>query len=197
VGIKIQFKVVLLFVITQLAMLNVGAMAEESWPEMSVFHLQGEWTDHENNDVNLEDFSAKPLVVAMVYISCQYSCPMVTSKVLSVRQSLPRKLRSEVTYALISFDSERDTPEVLNNYKKKRKLDEHWVLLTGNSSSVRNLAAVLGVNYKKMADGEFSHSNVVVVLDRKGVLVSRIDRLNMAVANMSETLQSLFPGPSD
>jgi len=177
--------------ITLILLLN-QASAEDSFPEMSIYHLEGKWKTHEGKRISLSELKGKPLVAAMVYTSCQHTCPMVIRKVNDVRKSLPKKQQSKVTYALISFDPKGDTPEALAAYKKKRKLDDNWVLLTADDNAVRELASVLGVNYKPTPDGGFSHSNIVSVIDSKGVVVSQIDNLNREVTELSKKLMSLF-----
>ena len=187
-----KFCIALIVIISHSLLLPSLAQAKEDWPGMSIFHLQGDWKNHENKTLTLEALSGKPVVAAMVYTSCQYSCPMVTSKVTSVRNALPENLRDKVTYALISFDPKIDTPEVLNKYKEERALGDAWTLLTGSESSVRNLAGVMGVNYKQMEDGGFSHSNVVVLWNENGEIISRIDKLNVDVTPMAEMLEALI-----
>lgn len=49
-------------------------------------------------------------------------------------------------------------------------LSKDWILLHGNDDLVRTLTALLNVQYEKDADGNFSHSNLVSVLDKDGVL---------------------------
>ncbi|NOR19660.1 MAG: SCO family protein [Xanthomonadales bacterium] len=157
---------------------------------MSIFHLQGKWATHEDKIIDLKELAGKPVVAAMVYTSCQHTCPLITSKVISVRNSLPKKDQSKVTYALFSIDSEGDTPEALRRYKEKRNLDENWILLTADKRSVRQLAGVLGVNYKKMPDGGFSHSNIITLIDEKGVIVTQVNGLNADTSELSKRMKS-------
>ena len=45
-----------------------------------------------------------------------------------------------------------------------------FVVLTG-------VAALLGVRYRELADGEFNHSSALVLLDAQGRVVARTERL--------------------
>ncbi|MBT3711043.1 MAG: SCO family protein, partial [Gammaproteobacteria bacterium] len=76
---------------------------------------------------------------------------------------------AKVRWLLISMDSARDTPEVLQAYAEKNKLDtSRWTLLHGDDFAVRGIAAALGVRYKKDAKGNFGHSNIITTLDVDG-----------------------------
>ena len=179
------FIVILAFSVT-------GFAKKESWPEMSVFHMKSKWKNEDGKDFQLKDFGGTPTVFAMVYTSCKHTCPMITSKVAQVQSQLPEKLKGKVQLALISFDPEQDTPENLNKYKKKRKLGKEWTLLTGTESGIRQLAAVVGVNYKKEKSGDFSHSNIVTLLDQNGEVVEQVKDLSKKTDKMSAKIIELL-----
>ena len=44
-------------------------------------------------------------------------------------------------------------------------------LLTGKPDAIREVAAALGVNYKKLDDGEYSHSSLFTLLSPKGEII--------------------------
>ena len=88
------------------------------------------------------------------------------------QQALPEGLRGKVDFLLVSFDTERDVPAVLHAYREKMRLPTgHWTLLRGSADDVRELAALLGVNFQKDARGQFMHSNVITVLNAEGEIV--------------------------
>ena len=87
------------------------------------------------------------------------------------RWNLPAEVRDRAVFVLVSFDVARDTPAVLAQYRVQHGLDAQWVLLHGSDGSVRELAALLGVKYKQEADGAFSPSNIVTILNREGEIV--------------------------
>lgn len=187
-----QFTLLGLLALTLGGMTLMPAYASEPLPDMSIYHLDGEWTNQSGESLYLQDLAGKPVVAAMVYTSCVHTCSMMTSKVLDIQKQLQSSQPEGVTYALITFDSKGDTVEALNDYKMKRKLDDNWVLLRANDSNIRALAGVLGVNYKEVAEGEYSHSNIISLLDEKGVLVSQINGLNKSTDPLTEKLASLL-----
>lgn len=89
-----------------------------------------------------------------------------------IEQALPANLKGKVQFALFSFDPKNDTPDALKAYAKLHGLDlSVWTLLTSNKDAVRQLAAVLGIRYKQDVKGEYSHSNVVTVLNSAGEIL--------------------------
>ncbi|MBI3874640.1 MAG: SCO family protein [Verrucomicrobia bacterium] len=93
--------------------------------------------------------------------------------------ALPETLRDRVDFLLVSFDSKRDTPEALRAYRERQKLDTaHWTLLRGKPDDVRELAALLGANYREDARGQFAHSNLITVLNPQGEIVHQQAGLN-------------------
>lgn len=173
--------------------LSTPSFAKKSeWPEMSIFHLSSGWKNETGKDFKLEKLQGKLTVMAMVYTTCKHTCPMITSKLIDIQRKIPKKLQKNVQLSLVSFDPERDTPEVLNSYKKKRNLGSEWTLLTGSSAAIRELAAVLGVNYKKEKNGDFSHSNIITLLNKKGEVVEQIPDLSKSTDKLSKKIIELL-----
>ena len=125
-------------------------------------------TQHFKN-VTLTSFAGKPTVVGMVFTRCGYACPRLTSDMKGIAEKL-KDNKEKVNFVLISFDVERDTPPQLEKFARQMDLDRNWVLLHGNEVAVRTLSVLLNVQYEKDADGNFSHSNLISVLDKNGVL---------------------------
>lgn len=136
---------------------------------MSIYQVSSEWVTEDGETVTLGTLEGKTQVVAMVYTSCEVACPRIVASMKTIQ----KKTDSDaVGFVLISIDPERDTPEALKAYAEKMNMDDSaWTLLTGSPDNVLELAALLGVRYRKMADGEFAHSNIITVLDAQGEIV--------------------------
>lgn len=59
----------------------------------------------------------------------------------------------------------------LRAYRESRALDGQWILLHGDDVAVRELAALLGVKFKRGASGQFVHSNLISLLNLQGEIV--------------------------
>jgi protein SCO1/2 len=93
-----------------------------------------------------------------------------------------------VNYVLVSFDTKRDNPSRLREFENEHELGKNWTLLTANEEAVRQLSVLLNVQYEKAADGNFSHSNLITVLDQRGRIATQLEGLQ---ANNSETIAKI------
>jgi protein SCO1/2 len=158
------------------------ALAPAPLPGLSIYQLDSSWTDQTGHTGELRELRGRPLVAAMVYTSCEYVCPLIVEEVKKVERRLPSAERDRVRFVLISFDPERDSPRALAVYARKRELPAtRWTLLTGSPDAVLELTAALGVRFRKEANGEFSHSNIVHVIDAEGVVVHQQVGLQQAL----------------
>ena len=137
----------------------------------SIFNLSSKWTTQDGKTLLLKDFHGHPAFLAMVYTSCEKACPLIIEDLKKIDKQLPETAKSEFAMLLFSFDTKRDTPEHLRAFAEKRKLDmKRWTLFNGNERSVRELAAVLGISYKRDTKGDFDHSNVITLIDAEGLV---------------------------
>jgi len=103
--------------------------------------------------------------------------------VKSLDAALPPELRAETRVLMVSLDPDRDRPERLAELAASHGVrDPRWHLARSSEASVRELAALLGVRYRRMSDGSISHSPLIAVLDRAGVLIARSEGMGDASA---------------
>lgn len=163
----------------------------------SIYQLGTSLTDQSGRNVGLDLFRGHPVLIAMFYGTCPAACPTLTRDIKAIEEELTDAERADLRVLMVSFDPERDTPEHLAALAKKHGVDEtRWRLTTGDESDVRALAAVLGVQYRKMENGEFSHTTKIVLLDRDGAIAGQIDGLRQPSAPLIEKLRALAPASS-
>ena len=157
--------------------------------DKSLYQVESKWTNDAGKQIELGKLRGKPQVVAMFFANCQYACPLIVSDMKRIEAALPEQLRTNVRFALVSFDTQRDTAEVLADYRRARDLPvERWTLLRGSADDVQELAALLGVSYKQDATGQFSHSNIITVLNANGEIVHQQIGLNQ---DIQETVRAI------
>jgi protein SCO1/2 len=140
--------------------------------DRSIYQLESKWTSDVGRTVPLRVFRGHLQVVAMFFTICESSCPVIVDDMKNLQAALPEALRDKVDLLLVSFDTERDTTAVLHAYREKMHLPaDHWTLLRGAPDDVRELAALLGVNFQKDARGQFMHSNLITVLNAEGEVI--------------------------
>ena len=159
-------------------------------PSESLYQLTDTFQTQDNKKVTLSSFTGKPTVVGMIFTHCDYACPRLTADIKSIESKLGDG-KGKVNFLLISFDSERDLPEELKKFANKSGLDENWTLLHGDETAVRTLSVLLNVQFEKNAEGNFSHSNIISVLDKTGTLLFQKEGLGADAAEIIRTIKVL------
>lgn len=156
-------------------------------PDQSIYMLTDSFQTQNNEKIILKQFAGKPTVIGMIFTHCDYACPRLTADIKNINKVLNAE-EGKVNYVLISFDTERDTPDVLKKYADNLRLGNDYTLLHGSEEAVRTLSILLNVQFQKDAEGNFSHSNIISVLDKEGLLVSQKEGLE---ANHDLSIASL------
>jgi protein SCO1/2 len=154
------------------------AASPPALPGDSVFRLSDQFTDQAGRGFTLSQRRGHPQLVAMFYSSCPYACPLLIDSGKGVEHALAPAERARLRLLYLSLDHARDTPKALAALAVKRKLDPaRWTLARTDEAGVRRTAAALGVRYRKLANGEFNHSSVLLLLDGDGRIVARTEKL--------------------
>jgi len=158
----------------------------------SIYQAASTWTDMDGKPALLRSLRGKPVALAMVYTTCTTACPLIVANLKLIESALSPEVRGSVWFALASFDSERDRPDVLKKFAAARELDpSRWRLFHGDPAAVRELAMLLGIRYKRNAQGDFDHSNVITILDGEGVVRHQQVGLGSNAGESARLLESL------
>ncbi|HET8752820.1 MAG TPA: SCO family protein [Salinimicrobium sp.] len=158
-------------------------------PELSIYHLPATWTNQDGEQVEMQDYRGKVLVMVMIYTSCKAACPRLVADMRNIEKQVAPEDLDKMKFILVSIDPETDTPERLKQFSKDNLMeDDQWVFLRGTPETTREFAAVLAVNYKQISPIDFSHSNIISVFDEDGVLVHQQEGLGV---NNRETLAAI------
>ena len=156
------------------------ALAATELPGTSLFHLGSAWTDSNNTAFRLPDLRGRPSVVVMFYGDCTTACPLLVKTAEDIEAALPPELQGGVDFVMVTFATQADTPGNLKAYAASKDLDrDNWHWLVGSDLQTRQLATLLGVQYRDLGNGMFAHSNVVTVLDADGVPSARLEGLGV------------------
>jgi protein SCO1/2 len=158
--------------------------------DKSLYQLDSVWTSDVGTKTRLAVLKGRPQVMAMFFSHCEYACPVLVHDMKRIEAALPEALKGKVDFALVSFDTERDSPSVLKAYREKEHLSvKNWSLFTGKADDVRELAALLGVNYQKDSKGQFAHSNLITILNAEGEIAYQLTGLNQRVEDVVAVLE--------
>lgn len=164
------------------------AAAPAALSNRSIYQVDATWTTDAGRPFQLAELRGRPVVLAMFFTSCGYACPRIVADMARIQQTLPAAVRAQARFVLVSFDDVRDTVPVLRDYRAQHGLNADWVLLRGAPGDIRELAAVLGVKYKRDAAGMFQHSNLITVLNPEGEIVHQRAGLEGGLAETGQAV---------
>jgi protein SCO1 len=133
--------------------------------------------DQQSHDITFPaSFEGRVMLVGYVYTHCPDICPMITYNMRDIQRAFPDEERFMLVS--ISFDPDRDTPEMLYDYANNYRLDQNnWRLLTGEKTHVEELLKTLEISTVKTPtrfteDQKpvyfIDHTDRVTLIDHKG-----------------------------
>ena len=147
-------------------------------PDDSIYQLAVPLLDQHGRTADWRALRGKPRLVAMFYTSCQYICPLLVESGKAVERELSPAQRARLGVVLISMDPARDDPAALARTATQRQVDpQRWLLAAPPANKVREVAGVLGVRYRQLADGEFNHTSALVLVDADGRILARTEQM--------------------
>jgi len=163
----------------------------------SIYALSASLVDQRGRQVGLDLFRGHPVLISMFYATCPDACPLLIADLQRIERELPPRIRADLRVVLVSLDPGRDTPEALRALAQARDVDEsRWRLLRAPEDTVREIAALLGIKYRRLPDGNFNHSSIITLLNPDGVVVVRDEAVGGPHTALLKNLQSAHAAPS-
>ena len=172
----------LMLVLLLLAALSSVAAAQTpdaaALPGDSVYRLDAPLVDQGGRHFAFAARAGRPQLVSMFYTSCPYVCPLIIDTLKKTQGSMTPEERGKLDVLLISFDPDRDTPERLKEVFEQRHIDaQTWTFARTEAPNVRKLAALFGIQYRALANGDVNHSSALLLLDAQGRIVARTETI--------------------
>lgn len=169
-----------------------GATCAAGAERGSVYDWPLAWTNQAGDAVTADVLRGRPQVMCLFFSHCTYACPRITADLKAIAAALPEDERARVGFVMASFDVERDTPAALRDFGERMDLAlPQWQLLHGDTAAVEELAALLGVRFRREGDG-FAHSNLIVLLDAEGRIVAQREGLDSSLEPLIAALRALW-----
>lgn len=157
---------------------TAGAADAVPLPSDSIYQLNAQLTNQDGQSFTLEQLRGHSVLVGLFYTSCEFVCPMLVDALRNTEAKLSAQEREHVSVLLVTIDPARDTVAVLKRTAQQRALDvNHWTLARTDAASTRKLAAVLGMQYRALPNGDFNHSSNLILLDANGRVAARTAQL--------------------
>ncbi|MEO5690267.1 MAG: SCO family protein [Burkholderiaceae bacterium] len=176
------------FADTPLDASSTAGTGTKAIPGDSIYQLAPHLTDQDGKPFALASARGGPVLISMFYSSCEMVCPVLFETIAQTLKELPPATRDRLKIVMITFDPARDTLAVLKDTADKHHCDKHWSLVRGKDAEVRQIAALLGVQYRRLPSGEFNHSSAILLLDGDGRVVMRSGRLGTIDPALVEAL---------
>ncbi|REK74619.1 SCO family protein [Paenibacillus paeoniae] len=131
-----------------------------------------EMNDIDGKPVSLESTNGKVRIVYFYFANCPDVCPPTTF-MLGEAQDILREqgtLGDKVELISITFDPERDTPDVIRQFAERTSADlDGWHFLRGEEDATIQLARDFDVGVIKVEkENSFAHFNVITLVDQNG-----------------------------
>jgi protein SCO1/2 len=115
----------------------------------------------------------KPVLLAFAYGHCTSVCPTIVRDLGGVRA---RTRRTGIPIFVVTLDPWRDVPERLESIATAWDLKSEDRVLSGAAADVELVLDRLGIGRRRdLATGDLDHSATVMLLDRDGRIVWRLD----------------------
>jgi protein SCO1/2 len=181
--------VILCLAVLACALATPGNTRDSDAPA-SLYHLDAALTDQAGAARALDVYRGHPVLITMFYSSCPATCPLLIDTLRVTERELAPAQRDRLRVLLISIDPQRDTPEALRALAAARHIDTaRWTLARADAATVRNIAALLNVQYRQLPNGDFNHSTVITLLSPGGEIQASSTTLGHADAALLEGLR--------
>lgn len=168
------------------------ARAGDGYPPQSIYNLNAKLIDQSGAMRGLDMQRGHPVLVTMFYGSCAVACPLLIDTLRSFERSLTPAERARVRVVLISIDPEHDTTDQLHMLATTRRIDLfRWTLVHTDEATVRKIAAVLNVQYRRLPDGSYNHASVISLLTPEGEIAAQSTVLGKADERLATFLRAL------
>lgn len=172
---KFLLKISTVYLLTMLLLTSCGSPALDDYSD-SEFELI-----NQNGDPVIfpDDFEGAPLVIGFIYTNCPDICSFITANVKKVYDELEDP--GETQFVLVTFDPERDTPDVLKQYANAFDMDrEPFQFLTADPETIDEFMQRVSVRTQEsysrdVENGErmyfINHSDKILLIDDNSRLI--------------------------
>lgn len=140
----------------------------------SIYQLGSKWETQDGKTIPFASLKGRPALLTMGFASCEYACPRLVANLQAIEEKLTPQERKNLRVVFVSIDPERDTPKKLKAFLKKHNVDEtRWFGLHGGDDDILELSVALGFRFRKLDNGSFAHSNLILLISPDGGIVAR------------------------
>ncbi len=142
-------------------------------PDNSVYRIPDlTLRDQRGNEFSFSSLRGEPHLLGMFYGSCKMVCPVEIETLKRIRH----ESGSHISVVLVTFDPKRDDLAMLRKVAAEHHVQApSFRLARPETGDEGMLAGVLGIAYRSLPGGGFSHNVIVSLVDADGRIVARTD----------------------
>lgn len=134
-------------------------------------------TDQDSGRVKFpSDFAGKVKLVGFIFTACPDICPLTVLNLQRIREAAEENGVKNTEYLAISFDPERDTPDILKKYAAIRDIKTtNYTFLTGEKPVIEKMLKKMNIvavpadsSYNRKGELEymFIHTDRITLIDK-------------------------------
>jgi protein SCO1/2 len=148
--------------------------------------------DQSRRSVAISSLAGKVVVVNFVYTRCALPqfCLLMSNNFGALQKRFSSDLGRDLVLLTITFDPERDTPDVLAAYASQWSANPAgWHFLTGSVADIRRVCAMFGQEAFP-EEGLLNHSLHTAIIDRAGILVANLEGNRYTAEQLGDLVQA-------
>lgn len=151
---------------------NSSSAKEHDFSVRSV--ISANLTDHHGHKLSASDFKNKLVMMNFFFTSCGSACPVQTSVLREVRNSIDPAINIE--FISVSIAPMLDTQEAIERYIEKFDVEEsNWHFVTASAKDTTTLTEQFGVSISNSQtdDEQVDHRNMGYLFGKNGELMQQ------------------------
>jgi protein SCO1/2 len=153
-------------------------------------------TDQNRRAVTLSHLSGKVVAINFIYTSCALPnfCFRNSNNFGVLQKRFKERMGKELVLLTVTFDPQRDRPDVLARYARTWKADPAtWHFLTGSVPDIQHVTNLFGVDHFP-DEGLMNHSLHTAIIDRRRRLVANIEGNQFTADQLGDLVQTVLTG---
>ena len=145
--------------------------------------------------VRLESFRGKPLIVNLIYTSCDHTCPLVVQTLARAVEVAQGTFGNDsFNVVTVGFDPRYDKPARMRSYARAQGIDlPNWQFLSATSVTIDALVEDVGFVFYPSPRG-FEHLAQTTILDDQGVVYRHLYGAEFTPPGLVEPMKDLIFG---
>lgn len=150
------------------------------------------FTNQFNQPFELASLRGQAVAFTFIFTSCPFPtyCPLISHNFTEVQSEMKKSGYTNWHLISLTFDLERDTPNVLAGYARRQMYDSnYWTFATLSKTNLEFLAAKTGLLFARDTNG-FSHNLRTVVISPEGKVTKIFPNNLWRASNLVEALKA-------